>query len=341
LHGHQAKSLALMALSMSQAGRCQSTWMALHAPVNVKLASTRRRFERFLANSRVDHVLAAMGLATAFCRRWTDRTILLLLDETAVGNRLRSMKVSVGCRGRAMPLAWICYDPDDLPATQPEIVELLLQQVRLCMPASAKIVLMADRGLSWPLLIDLCEQFGWDYLLRVQGQTVVKRSDGAQHPVRHLVTRRGERWRGSVHVFKRAGWRRCHVVAEWPAREHEPWLLITSLPPRQKWCRRYRKRMWQEESFRDEKSHGFHWHQSRVWHPEHADRLLLAMQLATWMTMILGQEIERRGYRQQVEATSRPTLSLFQLGYRAWQIQPLLTLLRAPTRMHLDPDDDP
>jgi hypothetical protein len=200
LHGHQLKTLTLMALSMCCSGLCQITRMVLDAPVPVKIASTRRRFERFLANDRVDPVQISMQLARSLMQPWQGQTIRLFIDETALG----------------------------------------------------------------------------------------------------------------------------------------PWLLVTSLPAQLKRCKEYRSRMWQEEAFRDEKSHGFHWQRSRVRRTDHADRLLLVMLLATWMTIIVGAELIRRGQRALVEATSRASLSVFQLGYRAWTHlkQPLLP--RGPT-IQLDP----
>lgn len=339
LHGHQVKTLALMALSMCRAGTCQVTRMVLSAPVFAKLSSTRRRFERFVANDRLDHVHTAMALAASFTWRWSGRTARVLIDETALGPWMRCMKVSVACRGRAMPLVWTCYREDDPPASQPEIVELLLDLARQCLPPDTRVVLMADRGLSWPLLIDRCHALGWDYLLRVQGQTAVLLPDESRCSIGSLAPRPGRRWCGAAKVFRKAGWRDCQVVAAWKAKRSEPWLLITSLPPRLKRCEDYRIRMWQEQSFRDEKSHGFQWGQSRVRHPEHAERLLLAMQLAMWMTMLLGAELDRRGWRDRVESTSRPTLSLFQLGYRAWPNDALATLIRGPTSTGLTPED--
>jgi len=342
VHGHQVKTLTLMALSLCRTKRCESTRLVLSAPVRVKLASTRRRFERFLANPRVDQTHISRRLAAAFTRGWDGRTVEVLLDETPFGSHLRCMKVSVSCHRRAMPLGWICYDDHDPPASQPMIVELLLRQIQPCLPPTASVVLMADRGLSWPLLIDLCRELGWDYLLRVQSQTVVELPDGAECQMAQLAPGRGHRWLGKARVFKNAGWRRSGVVAVWPAEQPEPWLLITSLPPRLKRCREYRRRMWQEQSFRDEKSHGYQWDRSHVRNPEHADRLLLAMQLAMWMTMTLGWEIDRRGWRHQVEATYRPTLSLFQLGHRAWHNAHLTALMiRGPTAIKLTPDDPP
>jgi len=329
LHGHQAKTLALMAWSMCCSGGCQITTMALTAPTRALIASTRRRFERFLANPRIDVASGSITLAKALLSnfrgpvrgRGRGRRITLLLDETALGPWLLCMKVSVAYRRRALPLAWTCYRPGALPIPQPEIVELVLRQAAQCLPPDQEVtvVLMADRGLSWPLLIDLCRELGWHYLLRVQEQTAVRMNRGPSHPMGSLASRRGESFCGRGEVFRAAGWRESNIVAVWESAESEPWLLITDLPPRLKRCKEYRRRMWQEEAFRDEKSHGFNWQRSRVREPDHADRLLLVMLLATWMVIAAGADLIDRAARRAVECTSNATLSVFQLGYRWWR----------------------
>ena len=121
------------------------------------------------------------------------------------------------------------------------------------------------------------------------------------------------------------------------AGEHEPRLLVTGLPARLKRCRQYRTRMCRQESFRDEKSHGYHWHHSRVSHPERPDRLPLAMRSAMWMTMILGEKVERLGNRAEVKATPRSTRSVFSPGYRAWRKPHVLTAIRSPITLRFDP----
>lgn len=330
-HGHQVKTLALMAWSMCCAGLCQTTIMALAAPGKAKVASTRRRFERWLANSRVEVASIAVALSKALLAHWSGQTVKLFVDETALGPWLCCMKVSVGYRRRALPLAWVCYVPGQLPIPQPEIVEVLLRQAGVCLPKTVEVVLMADRGLSWPLVVDLCRELGWHYLLRVQGHTAVQRSGCPTVTMGRLASRPGQQWSGSGAVFRAAGWRITNMVACWEAGEHEPWLLITDLPPRRKRCSEYRQRMWQEEAFRDEKSHGFCWQRSCVRQPDHADRLLLALLLAMWMAIAAGTELIETHRRDLVETTARPSLSVFQLGYRWYRFIMFGHSIRSPT----------
>jgi hypothetical protein len=117
-------------------------------------------------------------------------------------------------------------------------------------------------------------------------------------------------------VFKKAGWRPAHGVAHWPAGCKEPWLLITDPPASRNRCRQSRNRMRIEESFRDEKSHGFQWRHSRIRDPSPSSRLLLIMALAMALAIRLGLLLIKTSQRHRLERRHRRTYSAFQLGPR-------------------------
>jgi len=104
------------------------------------------------------------------------------------------------------------------------------------------------------------------------------------------------------------------VVAVWRAEDKDPWLLLTDLPATQARCTEYRRRMWQEEGFRDWKSFGWNWQKSRVRVPERVDRLLLILALATLWMAVLAQHILRRGFRPLLEPRTTRCYSYFQLS---------------------------
>jgi hypothetical protein len=166
LHGHQAKALADLSFAMTRAGHCQAGRLACHVPTAAQPASAQRRCERLLDNARLRPRLAQRQLAQALLAYWTGRTVLLLLDETPKANDLRVLNIRVGYHHRALPLAAVCYRPHALPQPMPQLVRSLLRQVRGCLPENAAVVLLADRGLAWPLLVDWCHEHGWHYVLR-------------------------------------------------------------------------------------------------------------------------------------------------------------------------------
>src|SRR5688572_25990972 len=65
LHGHQCKALADLSYAMALAGHCQAGPVAPHVPTGAAAASSQRRFERLLANDRLQPRPAQALLATA------------------------------------------------------------------------------------------------------------------------------------------------------------------------------------------------------------------------------------------------------------------------------------
>jgi hypothetical protein len=314
LHGHLQNALTAATVAMMVAGRCQLSCMALVGVGQAKVPSRERRWQRFVANGRLvmEHALDSWA-------RWMLADVgevTLILDETPKSDQLRAMKLSRRIRGRAIPLLWHCYRPTALPMTQDRLVLDLLERAAQALPQGAQVTLLCDRGLSWPAVLDFCLEHGWHYVLRVQGQTRARLPDGRELPVAKLVPRPGMIWCGPAQVFKKAGWRSCNLVAHWLKAIEEPWLLISDLPANRYRCQQYRKRMHIEESFRDEKSHGFQWKQSRVRDPEHASRLLLVMALAMAEMIYLGLRLIKTGKRHTLERRYRRNLSVFQLGLR-------------------------
>src|SRR5262245_6150089 len=227
LHGHLAKALADFSYAAALAGHCQAGRLAAYAPTDATPASARRRFERLLGNPRLRPRLAQRGLARGLLEHWSGCTLLLLLDETPKGNDLRALSIHAGYDHRAVPLAAVCYRPNALPRPLPELVRGLLRQVRGCLPPGARVVLLADRGLCWPLLVDFCHEHAWHYVLRLQGQTKVVGPDGVERQARQLAPRPGSRWLGEAEVFKKAGWRGGNVVGTWERGARGPWVLLS------------------------------------------------------------------------------------------------------------------
>src|SRR5437660_11760148 len=91
LHGHQAKALADFSYAAALAGHCQAGRLASHTPTPAVAASARRRFERLLANPRLQSRAVQRQLADAVLAPWAGRTVLLVLDETPKANDLRAM----------------------------------------------------------------------------------------------------------------------------------------------------------------------------------------------------------------------------------------------------------
>src|SRR5215217_747347 len=327
LHGHVLNGLAVFSVAMALAGHCHSGRLAAVAPSpRARAASRQRRWERLLSNRRL-RPAEAMGLLSRAVAPSLGsgtgtgpvRRVVLILDETPGGvkGRLRCMKLSIAYRKRAVPIAFECYEPRRPPVPMPKLLWRLLRRAARSLPKNCEVTLLADRGLSWPGVLDCCTALGWHYVLRLQRDTRVRFAGKIVKGAWEPAGWRGSRWLcTAVDVFKDAGWRRGNVVAAWERGCKEPWLLVSDLPATFARCRNYCKRAWCEQLHRDEKSHGFNWQLSRVRDPSHAGRLVLVMALATLLCLSVGTHVIKRGLRRMLEPAGRRLLSVFQLGLR-------------------------
>jgi hypothetical protein len=316
LHGHRSKALADLGFAMTVAAHCHSGKLGAAVPGDARPAGVERRVERLLANRRLDPGSVWPQLARAALRGWAGGSIVLILDETPNHNDLRCMKITLAYRKRAPPLLCVCYALGGQPEPMPELIAGLSRRAAACLPEGAEVTLLADRGLAWPQVVDARRAPGWHFVLRLQGQTRVRTGDGRECSAADPAPRPGARWWGDAEVFKKSGWRAGRVAACWERDCDGPWLLVSDRPDGARLFRRYAKRTWTEELFRDEKSSGFHRGESHVTDPAHAARLVLLIALATYLALALGGRVIQAGLRRFLESRRQRMLSLFQIGLR-------------------------
>lgn len=289
-------------------------------------ASHERRLRRTLNDPLVGAVPMYGRLVRRVLRHLKpDQRVWVVLDESGHSDVVRVLLAALWYRGRCVPLAWVLW-----PAQQPHEqsywtdCESLLTQVADILPAGLQITVLADRAFGCPAFTDLVEAQGWDHLVRVQGQTRLRQSDGTEHPLRDLLSQAGTRWCGAGEVFKKHGWRSLSVVAYWRSPCREPLLLVSSLSPQWDLVRQYRLRSAVEALFRDWKSSGWQWEASQVREVEHQAVLVLILALATLLTLCLGEEAAQTILAQAAQSGHRRPWaardSLFRLGRdRLWQ----------------------
>ncbi len=157
----------------------------------------------------------------------------------------------------------------------------------------------------------------WHFLFRIQRQTKM-RLNGQERTLRHLVNAPGQHWSAQGQVFKKAGWIQVSVHIIWEVGYQDPWILITNAPDAKSHCGwLYARRYWQEASFRDLKSDGWHWHVARIFSPDHANRLVLVLILAyAWMLTLGTCAFDAPALFRYVAKPSDKPFSLFRLGLR-------------------------
>jgi hypothetical protein len=310
------KAMASFSVAMVLARHCFSTRIASSVPTSAAVASSRRRFERLLANPHLDDERVTAELVRSFARAWPGRPWTVIIDETDKDERVRSVQVLLAYKRRAIPLAVRAYRPNK--RGRPALILHLLKLIRDNLPADTAVTVVADRGLSWPALLRFCQKGRWHYVLRVQSQTSVW-PDGARAYSRadaFIPAREHKPFACRARVFKVAGWCDCWFTAVRAKGAKEPGLLVSDEPGAWRQYRRYGQRPWCEEAFRDEKSSGFGWRQSRVDDPAHATRLLVVMMLAMLLCLAIGSRLVKRGLRRLLDPHGPRLWSYFMLGLR-------------------------
>ena len=321
LNSWQQANVALFSYGIVRAESCQQATVARQVSCGEAVASTARRWRRFLDNEAFPlqaffeewsrWVVAALGAPA----------VTLLVDETKLHDRMGVMLVGVAWEGRCLPLAWRTYRANssaDYPAEgQVKVIQTLLEWVKAGLPETVDVLVLADRGIGTsPELCRVVACLGWRYLFRVTCQTKVVTAAGAQTIAQQVQP--GEIWATSGEVFKRRGHIPAHARALWSVGYEEPWALVTN--DDQLTGHEYARRNWQEQSFRDLKSGGWQWGDSRIRSPQHVANLLVLLALAYTWIVALGSQAVAAGCAQPLvrrpNGTCRRLWSLFKEGLR-------------------------
>jgi Transposase DDE domain len=220
------------------------------------------------------------------------RDVFLAMDVTTQKDRLTVLSVALLYRGSAIPVAWKILQGNQPDAWRPHW-EQLFARLQAVIPSDWRVVVCADRGLYADWLYAAIVQLHWHPFLRINqhpNKTVRQLPNREWQPLKDIVNR-GQAWSGAVQCF-RTNPLDCTLVARWDEGYKDPWLVLTDLPSEQADVLWYSYRTWIEDSYRDFKSDGWQWQSSRITDPKRAERLWLAMAVATLWMLTLGTQAE-------------------------------------------------
>jgi hypothetical protein len=305
----QKQMLALFSYGVLLAHSCTLPVVAKRLTSKADASSLERGMQRWLANERLVLPQLMGWWMSWVLRLWGKAPLLILVDETKLGNHVAVMMVGLAYQNSAIPLVWRAYTVEDYPEEgQVALMNGLLAQLRAQLPPDQVALLLADRGLGTsPTWQEHLSTSGWDYLLRVQNATQILLPGQKPQPLRRLVGY-GQTWTGRAQVFKKAGWQWKWVYLVWEVGYAQPCCLFSNQPHLNPTL--YSQRFYHEVSFRDLKSDGFNWHLSRIWLPAHVERLLLVLALATLWSLTQGTIV----FHLYPLTARQRRLSVFRLG---------------------------
>ena len=205
--------------------------------------------------------------------------------------------------------------------SQNSLEEGLLRLLRTLIPETIRVVILADRGFGRAEWAAVCQELGFDYLVRIRPDVTVAcsryRGTLRKYPVR----------KGIAHVLRDVQYRKDarvshNLVVRWrpalPKKRDEPWYLMTNLDASaESLCQLYSCRMSVEELFRDHKNrrNGWSLRNTRIQHADRFDRFLLILALAYILLVGLGLQ-SRLDYEpsQRCTNTRQSECSVFTIG---------------------------
>jgi hypothetical protein len=275
-------------------------------PQTTCAASHERRLRRVIGDPHLTWERSYARVVRRLLARQRPRQWLIILDESGHTDRLRVLTAALWYRGRAIPLAWVSW-PGQTKQTTSYWTRCasVLEMVATVLPDGATVVVVRDRAFGCPVFTDPVAERGWDWLVRVQGQTRFRSQQGQIQPLRDQVSAAGQRWKGRGWLFKDAGWREASAVVLWGRAHREPLLLASSLPLGWDLIALYKKRAAIEALFRDWKTSGWQWEASQVRELAHQERLLLGLAFAT-MNRIGVQSDDEDSHQRQGDMPPPP-----------------------------------
>ena len=291
---------------------------------NASAESIERRIRRIENDPEVTASLCFHPFARARLVYGHPSELILIIDPTTQEDRVVMLTVGIAYRGRTLPLAWAVW-PGNAPLEGErfwERVEALLALVAELLPKHVEVTWLADRAFGTPAFTDLVTAHGWHYIVRVQGSTHYQDALGREGRIADLVRCVGQRAKQRGLVFKKRGWRSAALVVCWGRAYNTPLCLVSDLKSGWHLAYLYRRRYAIEATFRDYKSRGWEWERGQVTNLAHLECLLVAMALATWVTLSVGAQVAAQILARPATGRRRtdPYLakrSLFTLGLMA------------------------
>jgi hypothetical protein len=241
-------------------------------------------------------------LLRAVLRDWEGKKELALgIDAMTLGERFTVLNISVMYRGCGISIAWKIIEAGQEGTWRPHW-EGLLAGLEGVVPSDWKVIVMADRGLYAAWLYQAIQRLGWHPMLRVN-EDLSFRATGEENfsPMGQRVKRRGRGWKGkgewSEHGERMSG----TVLMRWEKGYEEKLMVVTDLDEKEANAAWYQMRFWIEDEYKDHKSAGWGWEQTKMTDPKRAERQWLTRAVAMQMAVLVGgqEEAEEQEHKRR------------------------------------------
>jgi hypothetical protein len=175
------------------------------------------------------------------------------------------------------------------------------------------VIVLGDGEFDGVERLGQLQAWNWEYICRTARNAQVE-AEGETFAFHEANVPDGETVELPKVRFTAAGYGPLLAVAAWREGCKEPIYLVSNLELGEEALSWYQKRYGIETFFSDQKSRGFHLHQSHLSDPTRLARLMIAACLAYVRLVFLGRTAQKQGRMKAIHWEKRCDLSLFQLG---------------------------
>jgi hypothetical protein len=318
---HLIVTLALMVAGIFLGRHVQLWQIALWVPLPIQLTSIVRRFERFVADERVDVSVYFEPFVIAMRSCLGSETAYLILDCTQAGKKCRVLFIGLAYQGTVLPLVWQTVKGKK-GHVKGDLQRDLLKQLYPQFKYHQQVIVLGDAEFSNEAVISWLKKVQWGFVFRFQSSYQIQsKHHQAWQSIKSLYEAQGLN-AGQTYHWEKVSYTQEHqipdltITVHWGLGFDEPLCLVSNLSADQAPHLIYDFRFWVETLFGNHKSRGFQLARTHMTDPAHIDRLVLALAIATAIVLGLGTHLIVSKCSDQVDRSDRRDLSLFQLGWR-------------------------
>jgi hypothetical protein len=248
-------------------------------------------------------------------------------DFDADGQATLALKL-VTRHGRATPLVWLSVHKDELTDARNAYEDAAVRRLAEVLSNDVKVTILADRGFADTKLFGFLDELGFDYVIRLKGNTQVGAADGLTRPAVEWIGQGGRARKLREATVTEAQCPVGAVVCVHAKAMKEPWCLAASdaSATAPQIIKLYSKRWGVEPAFRDTKDlrFGLGLSSVRISDPQRRDRLLLLNAFAVVLLTLLGAAGESLGRDRHLKSNTVKTRthSLFRQGCMLYNLIP-------------------
>jgi hypothetical protein len=318
---HLVTTMAMMLTGLFLGRHVQLWQMALWVPSSILLPSIVRRFERWVADPAVETTRFFKPFVQAMQVSLGNETAYLLIDCTQAGKKCRTLMIGLAYHGTVLPIVWKTVRGNKGHVTG-ELHRTLLKQVYPLFRHHRRVVVLGDAEFSNEKVISWLLRVKWDFVLRFQSSYLLKTASNDEWQSALSLYQTAQLQPGQVRHWADVTFTQSHqfaglnVTTQWAEGEDEVLCLVSTFPESEQPHLLYEMRYWVETLFGNHKSRGFQLARTHMTKPEHIDRLVLVLAIATCIALGLGTHLILIQETRQVDRADRRDLSLFQIGWR-------------------------